>query len=178
MPVFWMKNRGLRWHPSNPAFDGSPRPFSLDESCTPAGTALEERDWEQIDELLARQSPPLISNAKEGFSGTLVSSLRQLRDLSLTNQVLPAGSTVDALLDLWALVHEIDPRAAQPVESLLTTLVGRDLVSAHEVALACDEIETALQSEVGLTADDGPDSRAPEGAVALATPLRREHDER
>ncbi len=159
MPLFWMKNRGLRWHPSNPAFDGSPRPPSVDESCTPVRTALEERDWEQIDELLAGKSPPIVSNAKEGFSGTLVSSLRQLRDLSLTNQVLPAGSTLDALLDLWALVHEIDPRVAEPVESLLTTLVGRDLVSARELALTCDEIETALQAQVGLAADDGSDSR-------------------
>lgn len=56
-----------------------------------------------------------------------------------------------------------DPRAAELVESLLTATVGRDLVSAHEVAVTCDQIETALEAQEGLAADDGAEPAALEG---------------
>ena len=45
-----------------------------------------------------------------------------------------------------ALVHEVDRQAARPVESLLSSLVARDLVSAKEVTGTCDEIEAALEA--------------------------------
>ena len=81
----------------------------------------------------------------ESSSNAVTSSLAELR-ASIGQQIVPSGPILDRLLDVWALVHEVDRQAARPVESLLSSLVARDLVSAKEVTDTCDEIEAALEA--------------------------------
>ncbi len=90
MPVFWKKSREPRWHPSNPDFDGSPRPPAVDKRPPPVGAVFDEGDWEKLDQLLASERPLVVPGPKRRVSVTLASPLSQLRDLSMTNQN-PAG---------------------------------------------------------------------------------------
>jgi hypothetical protein len=142
MPVFWRKKRGVqegrraRWHPSEVEGAGSYQPHTA--------PVFEDADWDQVHDLLAGEDPPTGPCPSEK-SINAATSLCQLR-ASLTSQVLPAGRVMDRVLDVWAAAHEVAPGAATPAESLLTSLVGRDLVSAREVTDMCDRVEAALKA--------------------------------
>ena len=79
---------------------------------------------------------------------------------------MPSGPVLDRLLDVWALVHQVNPQAAKPVESLLSSLVARDLVSAKEVTDTCDGIEAALEAQRGQALEGTP------GQIARRVPSK------
>ncbi len=49
------------------------------------------------------------------------------------------------------------------MESLLTSLVGHDLVSGHDVAVTCDEVEAGLRAQPSLVVDDSSGPATPQG---------------
>jgi hypothetical protein len=99
-----------------------------------AETCLGDDDWAQIERLLAEAA-----HARATITGAL-NALRA----SLDSRVLPAGPITDQLLDVWALAHQVDPLLAKPAEVLLSSLVGRDLVTSAEITNTCDLIEAAM----------------------------------
>lgn len=145
MQVFRRKNRGPvdnprdHRHPSRVEVIGRSRPSNDDDLIS----FFDDEDWDQIKDLLSPhnqgESPPHF----ERSNAEVTSSLAELR-ASLGGQVVAAGPVLDRLLDVWALVHQVEPLAARPAEFLISSLVTRDLVSAKEVTDTCDEIEAAL----------------------------------
>ncbi len=57
---------------------------------------------------------------------------------------ISASRPLNDLLVIWELATAIDPSVAAPVESLLTSLVGRELTTRDELRGAMDEVELAL----------------------------------
>jgi hypothetical protein len=49
------------------------------------------------------------------------------------------------LVDVWALAAQVDPEAARPAEALLYAMEGRELVTAGQVRVACDQVEAAMK---------------------------------
>lgn len=153
MRLFWRKNRDpadkRRRHgrPSSVDANGPSRPSDDDvTACFQDVTGcFQDEDWDQINDLLSCQKPGDRPSYLESSSNAVTSSLAELR-ASIGQQIMPSGPILDRLLDVWALVHEVDRQAARPVESLLSSLVARDLVSAKEVTGTCDEIEAALEA--------------------------------
>ncbi len=139
MRLFWRKNRG-------PA--DNPRDHHDVTACFP------DADWDRIDDFLSRQKPGDCTSYLK-HSRNVMSSLAELR-ASIGQQIVPSAAVLDRLLDVWALVHQVDPHAARPAESLLSSLVTRDLVSAKEVTDTCDEIEAALEAQRGRALEDAP----------------------
>ena len=151
MQRFWRRERsprndgrGRRDHPAGANRDGTARLSSGDASRV--GVWFDYKDWERIQDLLASGEPGLVSTSVQHPSGTISASLTSLRS-SLGSEILPAGPMTDTLLDIWALVHESNPITARPVECLLSSLVGRNLVSAREVAEMCNQVEAVMKAE-------------------------------
>ena len=134
---------GRRDHPAGANRDGTARLSSGDASRV--RVRFDYKDWERIKDLLASGDLGLVSTSVQHPSGTISASLASLRS-SLRSEILPAGPMTDTLLDVWALVHERDAIAARPVECLLSSLVGRDLVSAREVAEMCNQVEALVKA--------------------------------
>jgi hypothetical protein len=108
-----------------------------------AGVDLKDEDWQQIDNLLDSDSPAEWPGPSEESISAVVLSLAELRT-ALDDEVLPAGPLMNRVIDVWDLAHQVGPEVAKPAESLLTSLVGRDLVSARDVTNTCDQIEATL----------------------------------
>jgi hypothetical protein len=66
--------------------------------------------------------------ARQGALEAIDSTERRLNDT-----IIPAGRAVDALLDLWSIVHDVDRVAAVPLEGLMTTLVRRSYTTPTEL---------------------------------------------
>ena len=149
MRLFWRKNRGPA---DNRRGHGRPSPPSNDHDVT---GCFQDEDWDQINDLLSRQKPgdcpPYLGSPRHA----VMVSLAGLR-ASIGQQIVPSEAVLDRLLDVWALVHQVDPHAARPVESLLSSLVARDSVSAKEVTDTCDEVEAALRAPRGRALEDAP----------------------
>lgn len=73
----------------------------------------------------------------------------------VVDDYVSATPLVNPLLDLWAVAVQIDAQVAMPVEIMLTTLIGRHLVSAAEVWEMCDAVEAALKLQVVCTSTAG-----------------------
>ena len=128
MRLFWRENRGPADNPR-----GQRRPSTVDANGPTSSSndhdvtgRFQDEDWDQINDLLSRQTPGDCTSYLESSSNAVTSSLAELR-ASIGQQVVPSATVLDRLLDVWALVHQIDPQAARPVESLLSSLVSRDL---------------------------------------------------
>jgi hypothetical protein len=163
--AFWRRRRSpeddSRSRRDHPAGVGAKGVARLRTSDGPAleGVVFKDGDWDQIESFLRANSRPAgtTSGHPEHFSGSpractaseIASSLGTVQALraSLSSRILPAGPVVDALLDVWTVVHQVDPEAAKPMESLLSSLARRDLASAREVKGVCDQVETALKAE-------------------------------
>lgn len=171
MRLFWTKHRSSgdnpRAHgrPSGVDDNGPSRPFNDDDVTGLAGAVFDDEDWEEIDNLLSRDNQ-LGSSSQWGQSRTAVTSSLAELQASIGQQIVASRPVLDRLLDLWALVHRVDPLAARPLESLLSSLVARDLVSAQEVTDTCDEIEAALMAQRDRALDDAP------GPVARRAPSK------
>lgn len=169
MLEFWKRDRGShdarrsRWHPSMVDVSGKVQPSGDDDVAPVGGEVLEDEDWRQINDLLASESPPARPCPSEQSIKAVVSLLAELR-ATLSNQVLPAGPVMNQLIDVWAAAHQLAPDVARPAESLLTSLVGRDLASAREISGTCDQIEAALmaiQAQANSEPVAGISGRAP-----------------
>jgi hypothetical protein len=57
---------------------------------------------------------------------------------------ISASRPINALLQIWGLATDIDPEVAQPVEGLLTALVGRELTTADELASVMEDLRLGL----------------------------------
>jgi hypothetical protein len=145
MRMLRRKNRGPgdkprdHGHPSSVEVIARPRP-SNDDDLT---SFFDDEDWDQINDLLSRHDQGDSPSHFESSNDGVTSSLAELR-ASLGGQIVASQPVLDRLLDVWALVHQVEPLAARPAESLISSLVARDLVSAKEVSDTCDEIEAAL----------------------------------
>ena len=53
--------------------------------------------------------------------------------------------TVNPLLDLWELAHQVDPTVAVPLESLLSVLVRRSLTTSVELSDTLDRVGLLLE---------------------------------
>jgi hypothetical protein len=149
MQAFWKRHRdpeaeprSRRSHPAGTNLEKRRKLTSGEGGI--AASAFDDQDWEQVDKLLANQEASAPVPVFQFSGSPLASSLAALR-ASLNTQILPAGPMTDRLLDVWALVHQVDPAAARPVESVLSSLVGRDLMSAREISQMCDQVEAALK---------------------------------
>lgn len=151
MPAFWKRNRGAHddrwsgWHPSMVEAAGEAPRRQEDSTAPNARVLANDDDWQQINDLLANESPQAGTSPSEQSIRAAVSAVAGLR-ATLTSEVLPAGPVIDQVIDLWAATHEVGPDVARPAESLLTALVGRDRVRAAEVTSTCDLIEAALMA--------------------------------
>ena len=166
MQPFWRRDRSPKRdcrerhdHPAGANRDGTARLSSRDASRE--GLCFDYKDWEGIKDLLASGEPGLVCTSGQQTSGRISASLASLRS-SLGSEILPAGPMTDTLLDVWTVVHESDPAAARPVECLLSSLVGRDLVSAREVEEMCNQVEVVMKA--------GPDPAAEVVGGPGATP--------
>lgn len=149
MRLFWRKNRSPA---DNRRGHGRPLPPSDDHDVT---GCFQGEDWDQINDLLSRQKPGDCPSYWGSSRNPVTSSLAELR-ASIGQQIVPSAAVLDRLLDLCALVHEVDPSAARSLESLLFSLVTRDLASAKEVTHTCDEIEASLEAQRGRALEDAP----------------------
>ena len=61
----------------------------------------------------------------------------------LGDSAISASRVIDPLLEIWGLASEIDRSVAEPVESLLTALIGRELTTRDELVKAMDEVRLA-----------------------------------
>jgi hypothetical protein len=169
MRLFWTKHRSPgdnpRAHGRSTSVDdnGPSRAFNDDNVTGLAGAVFDDEDWDQIDNLLSGDNELGSSCQWEQSRAAVTSSLAELK-ASVGAQVVPSGPVLDRLLDLWTLVHQVDPLAARPLEPLLSSLVARDLVSAQEVTDTWDEVEAALEAQRGRASDDAP------GPVARRVP--------
>jgi hypothetical protein len=153
MRLFWRKERGTRDQARGPGRpNGVVNCPSRPSGDVGPGGFLDDEDWGQIYDLLSSDSGPSFERSRSAVA----SSLAELR-ASLHSQIMPSGPVLDRLLDIWALVHQVDPHAARPVECLLSSLVDRELVSAKEVSDTCEEVETALEGRPGRAAEDAHD---------------------
>jgi hypothetical protein len=180
MSAFWKRNRGVndghksRWHPSMVDAAGNVQRSVEDRVVPRAGLALEDKDWQEIDDLLATERPPACASPSEQSITEVVSSLAGLRAM-LNSQVLPAGRVMNRVIDVWAVAHQVGPEVARPAESLLTSLVGRDLVSAGEVIETCEQIEATLapmKGEADAKAAAGVGGRSPSQPTKTSTGSR------
>lgn len=57
---------------------------------------------------------------------------------------ISASRPINALLEIWGLASDIDPAVAEPVERLLTALVGRELTTPEELASVMEDLRLAL----------------------------------
>ena len=112
-----------------------------DERHSGEAASLDQDDWLRIGELLAGPSEQTLADTCA--SARLKSLLDQLRAWTGT-QIVSADRVADWLLDVWAYAREVDPAVALPAESMLCSLVERDVVCPHEIDVTCDEIELAL----------------------------------
>lgn len=156
MRLFWRRDQdpvdNSRCRSQHPAHRGTrgPAPAPIDENKPVADVAVSDRDWDEISSFLAGYEPRVApSSAPAERLGMLASALAELRR-SIDGQIMPAGPVIDRLLDFWGLVHLVEPELAKPVESLLSALVGRDMVSRREVAATCDLVEAALEQIAGV----------------------------
>jgi hypothetical protein len=67
--------------------------------------------------------------------------------LSSRDPVISASRVIDPLLEIWGLASEMDASVAEPVERLLTTLVGRELTTLDELTGAMDEVRAAVAAQ-------------------------------
>jgi hypothetical protein len=98
--------------------NGPSGPFNDDDVTVLVEGVFNEEDWDEIVNLLWRDNQ-LGSSSQWGQSKTAVtSSLAELR-ASSGQQIVALGPVLARLLDLWALVHRVDPLATRPLESPL-----------------------------------------------------------
>ena len=89
-----------------------------------------------------------------------VSRLQQALDelrASYTAPMLSARHMIDPLLDVWGLAAAVDHSAAVPVETLLTALVHRSVVTPTELSSIAQEVEDALTLLVPRSPFGAPD---------------------
>ncbi len=145
MQVFGRRNRGrgdnplVHGHLNSVEVIGLSRPSDDNDVIS----FFDDEDWDQVRDLLSRHSQGESSSQFKSSNDEVTSSLEELR-ASLDGQIVASRPVLDRLLDVWALVHQVEPLAAKPAESLISSLVTRDLVTAEEVNDTCDEIEAAL----------------------------------
>jgi hypothetical protein len=151
MQLFWRRHRDLeadaRSRRAPPARGGTGRwPQAVDGDDAVADAAFYDWDWAEITDFLADQEPCGASPVPLEYWDAVASLLAELRE-PRDSQIMPAGPVMDRLLDLWSMVHQVGPEAARPVETVLSSLVGRDLVSYREVTEMCERVETALRAQ-------------------------------
>ena len=163
MRLFWRKHRlpegNSRGSVEAASFDGSSKPCN---DTGPTG-ALDNGDWDEITEFLSSDGPGSELSSLERSRNAVNSSLGELR-ASLRQEIVPSGPVLDRLLDVWGLVHQVEPFAAKPVEFLLTSLVARDFVSTKEVTEMCDRVEAALGTPTDRTNQEAQPRRADEAS--------------
>ncbi len=64
--------------------------------------------------------------------------------------VLSVSRVVNPLLQLWSVARDLDPAVAQPIENLLTALVGRSLTTSGEIAATMAEVRAAAAATGSL----------------------------
>ncbi len=138
MRLFWTTHQNSG---DNPRASGRPTgvdgngpsgPFNDDDVTVLLEAVFNDEDWDEIVNLLSRDNQ-LSSSSQWGQSKTAVtSSLAELR-ASIGQQIVALGPVLARLLDLWALVHRVDPLASRPLES-----VGRWPVAGHNASLVID----------------------------------------
>ncbi|MGH9066742.1 MAG: hypothetical protein ACRD0J_04515 [Acidimicrobiales bacterium] len=60
--------------------------------------------------------------------------------------VFSASRTINPLLEVWELANAVDHSVAEPIEGLLTAMVGRELTTAKELLAAMDELDTKVSA--------------------------------
>lgn len=101
------------------------------------------RDWAGITQILEDEARGKAAVNSKQPGEELASAVVELR-ASLNGPILCARPVSNQLLDVWALAEQVDPEAARPAEALLCAMEGCDLVTAGQVRVACEQVETAL----------------------------------
>ncbi len=107
-------------------------------------------DWAGITQILEDEARGKAAVYSKQPREELDSALVELR-ASLNGPILCARPVSNQLLDVWALAEHVDPEAARPAEALLCAMEGCDLVTAGQVRVACDQVETALNRHLDLS---------------------------
>ena len=156
MRHFWRKNGpeplGFQAHVHHHAASLSTagRRFPGHGDPTSAKDALfRARDWAGITQILDDEARGKAAEYSKQPCQELASALVELR-ASLKGPILCARPVSNQLLDVWALADQVDPEAARPAEALLCAMEGCDLVTAGQVRVACDRVETALNRHLDL----------------------------
>ena len=143
-----------RWHPWRPR----PSQPAAAEDVVAAGEGpdadawcrqgwLDDRDWQEITEFLGAHTAEAVARRTEAAHG-LAAPIAVLREAASAD-LLPSARLTNDLLDLWAGAHAVDERLGEPVERLLSCLVGRQLVGGGELRAMCDELEELIASTAG-----------------------------
>lgn len=114
-------------------------------------TALGTDDWSKIRDLLLNASGESLAQTAESPLGALRRTSVEIRSFVRGERTVGATHARDWLLDLWEAAHGIGPGVAAPVESLLTRMVAREVVSAEEIVETCNLTERAALA-LGRTA--------------------------
>ena len=180
MRHFWRSNRpetfGLQAqrHHYAAGLSATGRRFAGHHDAAAAKDALfRARDWAGVTKIFEYEarSKALPST---GPRDELVSALAELR-ASLNSPVLLARPIANQLVDVWALVKQVDPEAARPAEALLCAMEGCDLVTAGQVRVACDQVEAALQRPASPVEGVAVPSERTEDTLKVATRRPNSH---
>ena len=109
---------------------------------------LDEMDWSDIDRLLAGSVPEAASVEAGCVEAACVEAAAAGVEALLTEPFIGATRLTNPLLELWAAVRNLGPRASAPVETLLSVLPERHLIAAAEAAAACTEVRRVAGLEV------------------------------
>ena len=104
---------------------------------------LTPTDWSQIGDMLSQGAAAVRPVETDERLMTLQRVISELRAFVTDQRTVGATYVRDWLLDVWSIAHSIDADVAQPAETLLTRLVGRDLVTADEIRETCEDTERA-----------------------------------
>ena len=151
MRHFWRSNRpepfGLQAHRHHYAagLSATGRRFAgLHDPANVKDDLFRARDWAGVTQIFEDEARNKAALPSTEPRDELASALLELR-ASLNSPVLLTRPIANQLVDVWALVKEVDPEAARPAEALLCAMEGCDLVTAGQVRVACDQVETALR---------------------------------
>jgi hypothetical protein len=121
---------------------------SSGEQADPRGRSRLEHP-SHVNAPAAPSGPPSAGHANPGERGARSELLRALLEFRWDHLAgpYPAAAEITPLLDLWALAVAVDPRAARPIERMLTALLLRTVVTAHELARCLEEVRWALTND-------------------------------